>query len=48
MLGATGYQTLNIVETPVDTTKNQFDDQSEYPMHYGTNDNSSTYNKAKQ
>ena len=24
MLGATGYQTLNIVETPIDTNKNQY------------------------
>ena len=47
MLGATGLQTLNIVETPVDTTKNQFDDQSEYPVHYGSNNYSPAHNKTK-
>ena len=47
MLGGTGFQTLNIVETPADTTKNQFDDQGEYPVHYGSNNNPS-HNKSKQ
>ena len=47
MLGTTGYQTLNIVETPVDTNKNQYGNQDEYNVHYGTN-NSSSNNKPKQ
>ena len=45
MLGATGYQTLNIVETPVDTIMDQCDDQDEYNVHYGTN-NSPSHNLA--
>ena len=47
MFGATGYKTLNIVETPVDTIKNQCDDQDEYNVHYGTN-NSPSHSKSKQ
>ena len=47
MLGATGYQTLNIVDTPVDKTKNHCDDQDEYNVHYGTN-NSPSHNKFGQ
>ena len=36
------------METKVNTTKNQSDDQSEYPVCYGTNNNSSAHNKTKQ
>ena len=31
MLGATGYQTLNIVETPLD--KDKYGNQDEYNIH---------------
>ena len=37
MYGATGYQTLNIVETSVEPAINQDDKQDEYNVHYGTN-----------
>ena len=47
MLGATGYQTLNIVETLLDTNKNQYCNQDEYNVHYDTN-NSPSNNKPKQ
>ena len=47
MLGATGYQTLNIVETPLDINIDQYGNQDEYNVHYGTN-NSSSNNKPKQ
>ena len=50
MLGATGYQTLNIVETPIEPIMSQCDDQDEYNVHYGTNNNSSNNmaNRSKQ
>ena len=41
MLGATGYQTLNIVETQIEPIMSQFDDQDKYNVHYWTNNNSS-------
>ena len=47
MLGATGYQTLNIVETPLDISKDQYGNQDEYNVHYGTNNRPSN-NKPKQ
>ena len=47
MLGATGYQTLNIVETPVETKIDQCDDQDQYNVHYGTN-NSPSHNMANR
>ena len=47
MLGTTKYQTLNIVETPLDINKDQYGNQDEYNLHYGAN-NSSSNNKPKQ
>ena len=47
VLGATGYQTLNIVETAVDTIMDQCDDQDEYNVHHGTN-NSPSHNLANR
>ena len=44
MLWATGYQTLNIVETPLDINKDQYGNQDEYNVHYGTNNSPSNYN----
>ena len=49
MVGAAGFQTLNIVDTMADTIDNQSDDQIEYPVCYGPNNCTNiANNKAKQ
>ena len=49
MYGATGYQTLNIVETSVEPEVSQVDEQDEYNVHYGTNSTSNNMgHKSKQ
>ena len=49
MYGATGYQTLNIVETSVEPEISQVDEQDEYNVHYGTNSTSNNMgHKSKQ
>ena len=49
MYGATGYQILNIVETSVEPTVSQCDEQDEYNVHYGTNSASNNMvHKSKQ
>ena len=37
MYGVTGFQTLNIVEAPIEPEISQGEDQDEITVHYGTN-----------
>ena len=49
MYRATGFQTLNIIETSVEPEISQVDEQDEYNVHYGTNSTSNNMgHKSKQ
>ena len=37
MYGVTGFQTLNIVEAPIEPEISQGEEQDEITVHYGTN-----------